>query len=152
MPKSQYALIIALPEGTVNHYLLSASEITIGRGEGNAIVIDWETISNRHCRLRRRETGFELVDLGSTNGTKCKGDPVRDQPVRLAHGDTLVFGTNVKARYVELEEILDREAPAQPSQGAVTQRLKVNPRLPEMPSINPVAAAVAKAGKARNQA
>ncbi len=151
MPKSQYALIIALPEGTVNHYLLSASQVAIGRGDGNSIVIDWETISTRHCCLKRSKAGFDLIDLDSTNGTKRKGETVRDKPVALTHGDSLVFGTNVKARFVELEEILEQEAPPAASDGTRTQRLELNPKLPEMPSINPVAAAVAKAGKARNR-
>jgi pSer/pThr/pTyr-binding forkhead associated (FHA) protein len=147
MSQSQYALIVALPEGTIHHYLLSAKEITIGRGEGNAIVLDWETVSSRHCCLKRTEKGFDLIDLNSTNGTKLKGEPVSEKPVSLSHGDAMVIGTNVKARFVELEEITEQEKKTPANQGGRTQRLQVTPKLPEMPSINPVAAAVAKAGK-----
>lgn len=147
MATTHYALIVALPEGTIHHYLLSGAEITIGRGDENAIVLDWETVSSRHCLLKRTDKGFDLLDLNSTNGTKHKGDRLRDKPVSLAHGDSLVIGTNVKARFVELEEVLDKKKKSSSGPGSRTQRLQITPKLPEMPSINPVAAAVAKAGK-----
>lgn len=146
MPKSHYALIVALPEGTIHHYLLSGEKISIGRGEENAIILDWETVSSRHCVLKRTEKGFDLLDLNSTNGTKFKGSPVGEKPVSLSHGDSLVIGTNVKARFVELQEAVEKEKKSS-SPGSRTQQIQIAPKLPEMPSINPVAAAVAKAGK-----
>lgn len=147
MTSSRYCLVVALPEGSVKHFLLSADEVTIGRGSGSAIVLDWETISNRHCLIRRAGDGFEIVDLGSTNGTKVKGQTVKDSPIALSDGDAIAIGPNVKARLVAIEEITNEDTEKNSEDGSRTQRLKVNPKLPEMPSINPVAAAVAKAGK-----
>lgn len=51
-------------------------------------------ISHRHARLRRCAAGgFELLDLGSANGTTRNGVPVPPQvPVLLADGDRLRLG------------------------------------------------------------
>jgi hypothetical protein len=50
-------------------YSLLKDEVTLGRGEDNDIVIPHSSISRTHARLLRRDGGFELMDLNSTNGT-----------------------------------------------------------------------------------
>jgi hypothetical protein len=51
-----------------SEYSLMKDEITIGRGEDNDVVIPHASVSRRHARLMRRDGGFELMDLNSTNG------------------------------------------------------------------------------------
>lgn len=43
--------------------------VRLGRGEHNAIVLQHEVVSNEHFELLRTSDGWEIVDLGSTNGT-----------------------------------------------------------------------------------
>ena len=50
-------------------YSLMKDEITIGRGETNDVVIPHASVSRQHARLMRRDGGFELMDLNSTNGS-----------------------------------------------------------------------------------
>ena len=50
-------------------YSLMKDEISIGRGEDNDVVIPHASVSRQHARLMRREGGFELMDLNSTNGS-----------------------------------------------------------------------------------
>ena len=50
-------------------YSLMKDEITIGRGEDNDVVIPHASVSRQHARLMRRDGGFELMDLNSTNGS-----------------------------------------------------------------------------------
>jgi len=50
-------------------YSLMKDEISIGRGEDNDVVIPHASVSRQHARLMRRDGGFELMDLNSTNGT-----------------------------------------------------------------------------------
>jgi len=50
-------------------YALLKDEVTLGRGEDNDIVIPHASISRTHARLLKRNGGFELMDLNSTNGT-----------------------------------------------------------------------------------
>lgn len=149
MPNTKLCLIVALPEGSVSHYLLSAETITIGRVPGNSIVLDWETVSSQHCTLHRRGRRYEVVDQGSTNGTKLRGETVGEEPMTIRTGDSLVIGLNVKARLVEVEEIVDVDSTEKRPNGATTRKLEPTPKLPAMPEINPVAAAVAKAAKTK---
>ena len=57
-------------------YALLKDEVTVGRGEDNDIVIPHASISRSHARLLRRDGGFELMDLNSTNGTFVDEHPV----------------------------------------------------------------------------
>lgn len=50
-------------------FSLTKDEISIGRGEENDVVIPHASVSRSHARLTRRDTGFELMDLNSTNGS-----------------------------------------------------------------------------------
>ncbi len=50
-------------------YALMKDEISIGRGEDNDVVIPHSSVSRQHARLVRRDGGFELMDLNSTNGS-----------------------------------------------------------------------------------
>ena len=44
--------------------------ITIGRGDGNDIAINHDSVSRRHAQLVERDDGqYQLLDLGSSNGT-----------------------------------------------------------------------------------
>jgi hypothetical protein len=46
---------------------------TIGRSPECDLVLSDPTVSRRHALLRPRSQGWELVDLGSTNGTRLNG-------------------------------------------------------------------------------
>jgi pSer/pThr/pTyr-binding forkhead associated (FHA) protein len=50
-------------------------------------------LSRRHAMIRRTETGFDIVDLASTNGTRLNGERlVPHKPYPLASGSQLRFG------------------------------------------------------------
>jgi hypothetical protein len=59
-----------------SQYALLKDEISLGRGEDNDIVIPHASISRSHARMLRRNGGFELMDLNSTNGTFVDERPV----------------------------------------------------------------------------
>jgi pSer/pThr/pTyr-binding forkhead associated (FHA) protein len=65
---------------------------SLGREEGNTIVIDEDTISAQHALFHYERGRWWIEDLGSTNGTFINGRPVTGrQPV--AAGDEVRFGT-----------------------------------------------------------
>lgn len=139
-PKVLYLLVVELPSCPLRHYLLSAATVRLGRVEGNAIVIEEETVSSRHCELRQRGLGYEIVDCGSTNGTRVNGESIGSEPRELHEGDTLQFGPTAKARFVRVREIRDRVESTPQIPPTATRRL-------EKPEINPVAAAMARAAR-----
>lgn len=143
--KPLHCLVIELPGSPPRHFLLSAATIRLGRTEGNAIVVEEDAVSARHCELRRVGSGYQIVDLGSTNGTRLNGEALGAEPRDLHDGDVLLLGIAAKARFVRVREIRDK-AEAPPAAGSATRRLEPQ-ELPPRPAINPVAAAVAKAAR-----
>ncbi|MDQ4106407.1 MAG: DUF3662 and FHA domain-containing protein [Actinomycetota bacterium] len=70
---------------------------SIGRSDGNDVVVKDPNVSRRHARLLRSENGFVIEDLGSTNGTLLGGAPIDRE--RIEDGDELTFG-QVTARFI----------------------------------------------------
>ena len=74
-----------------NEYALLKEEISLGRSEDNDIVIPHASISRAHARLVRRDGGYELVDLNSTNGSYVNNQPVHGS-VMVPSGSEVRFG------------------------------------------------------------
>ena len=72
-------------------YPLLEPEYTIGRAPENAIAIADGSVSSKHARIVRGESGFVLEDLQSRNGTFVNGEKVTE-PRALADGDILRLG------------------------------------------------------------
>lgn len=73
---------------------------TLGRDEGNDVVLEDDFVSSDHARLLWNGRGWVLQDLNSTNGTYVNGKKVKKSAV-VRPGDTLQFG-NVKVKLVPL--------------------------------------------------
>ncbi len=70
-------------------YTMLKDEVSLGRGEENDLVIPHASVSRAHARLLRRDGGYELTDLNSTNGTFVDNQPL--------HGSTMIGdGTEVR--------------------------------------------------------
>ena len=65
--------------------------MTIGRGEGNSIVLQHGTISKRHGRIWFEDGRYRYEDVGSRNGSSLNGKRARGILV-LSDGDTLALG------------------------------------------------------------
>lgn len=148
MSKAVHSLIVELPGALTRCYHLGAATIKIGRGEKNGIILEEDTVSSRHGELRRKDGGFEIIDLGSTNGTRLNGEPLGSEPRELHEGDILVFGHTVKARFLRVIEICEKSAKNPVPPGSLTRKLERSSDTAR-PAINPVAAAVAKAARAK---
>jgi len=80
----------ALLVGNDRRNVLSGSRVVLGRSREADIVIQDPNVSRRHAELRRDEGGWQVVDLGSTNGIKVNGRRVDQQP--LSPGDQITIG------------------------------------------------------------
>jgi hypothetical protein len=65
--------------------------LCIGRGEDNDLVLRASLVSRHHARIRGGKAGYEIVDLGSSNGTQVNRVPIRG-PTPLADGDVIEAG------------------------------------------------------------
>jgi hypothetical protein len=100
IPKGGIAVYAA---GTFKPYYLSFdAELFIGRKQETSSeeILDLsdldafnQGISRRHAKIRRAETGFEIIDLSSTNGTWLNAERlIPNKPYPLASGSQLRLG------------------------------------------------------------
>ncbi|MEV0371672.1 FHA domain-containing protein [Streptomyces sp. NPDC050636] len=86
--------------------LPAARTTRIGRATDNDLVVDDLAVSRRHAELRAGPEGYEIVDLGSHNGTYLNGQPVTRSPV--IPGDIIGIGHSAFALVgEELQEFVD---------------------------------------------
>jgi hypothetical protein len=62
---------LVLPSG--ERVPLGQRVVTVGRLPECPVVVSDANVSRRHCEIRPAGTGYVVVDLGSTNGTKVNG-------------------------------------------------------------------------------
>ena len=82
------AAFLVLPDG--RRLGLLGEAVTIGRLPECTVQLNDPNASRRHAQVRRQGEAYVVVDLGSTNGTKVNGVPVRQH--RLAEGDAITIG------------------------------------------------------------
>jgi pSer/pThr/pTyr-binding forkhead associated (FHA) protein len=90
-PASQSRTRLLLAAGGSTHVIpLESTQLTIGRGLNNDVILEDTRVSRHHAQLRYRARRFWLSDLGSTNGTFINGEQVAEQALR--DGDTISLG------------------------------------------------------------
>jgi hypothetical protein len=80
---------VVLADGT--RIALGGDPLVIGRLPECSIVLADPNVSRRHAEIRRVGDAVVVTDLGSTNGTRVNGTPVREQ--QLASGDEVTVGS-----------------------------------------------------------
>lgn len=75
-------------------HALGSRRATVGRAQDNAVVLDLDSVSRRHCTLRPQRAGYFLRDEGSTNGTFVNERRLTTERV-LSSGDLLRLGSAV---------------------------------------------------------
>ena len=67
------------------------SELSIGRTEGNDLVLNHPSVSRKHARLESRDTSWWIVDLKSTNGVKVNGNLITESVIHAS--DKILIGS-----------------------------------------------------------
>jgi len=83
-------LIALSGPATGTSFALTEDEVSIGREPTNGIRVDDDSVSRRHCLIKREYGSFRVVDLESYNGTFVNGVPVGEHA--LNHGDQVAVG------------------------------------------------------------
>ena len=69
---------------------LTEEVTTMGSVAGNTVVLADPAVSRKHAGIRRVDSGYELADLGSTNGIYVNGRKVPKK--MLDQGDIIRIG------------------------------------------------------------
>lgn len=67
------------------------SEMSIGRTEGNDLVLNHPSVSRKHARLEGRDGRWWIIDLKSTNGVKVNGNLITEAAINP--GDKILVGS-----------------------------------------------------------
>ncbi len=88
MNGDMYAVVITDEGGARRTLDFSKPELTVGRVQGNDIVLSKRNVSKQHARLTLKGEQAVVVDLNSTNGTWVNGRKI-STPQSLKHGDKI---------------------------------------------------------------
>lgn len=88
-PEEEPAATLVLPDG--RRVEIGGDPVVVGRLPECGVVVADQNVSRRHAEFRSTGDGFVVTDLGSTNGTRVNGIPVREQ--QLASGDEVTVGS-----------------------------------------------------------
>jgi pilus assembly protein CpaF len=114
-----YAVVITNEGGVRRTLDFSKPELTVGRVQGNDIVLSKRNVSKQHARLTLKGEQAVVVDLNSTNGTWVNGRKITS-PQSLKRGDKIYIA----------DFIITLEAPKQESEGTSSA-----PRVSEPPPL-----------------
>jgi diguanylate cyclase (GGDEF)-like protein len=103
-------LVLIYPPGPDmgKRFPMETDEIVVGRGSDCDIQIDRDSVSRRHARFCRTDHGWDVEDLGSTNGSYINDMPIDRSPLRDADfvkvGAAIfkfLSGTGIESSYYE---------------------------------------------------
>jgi adenylate cyclase len=67
------------------------SQLSVGRTEGNDLILNHPSVSRKHARFEARNEAWWIIDLKSTNGVKVNGNLVTEAQVEA--GDKIHIGS-----------------------------------------------------------
>jgi len=90
LPSGSALLVVKRGPNAGSRFLLDQTVTSAGRHPDSDIYLDDLTVSRRHAEFRRENGQFQIVDLGSLNGTYVNREPVASAV--LANGDEIQIG------------------------------------------------------------
>ncbi|MHB8419014.1 MAG: FHA domain-containing protein [Myxococcales bacterium] len=72
-------------------YVFDQPEVSLGRTQENDVVVPDDGASRKHARIGQSDGGWQIEDLGSSNGTRVNGEPLK-RPLQLRDGDLVQIG------------------------------------------------------------
>jgi diguanylate cyclase (GGDEF)-like protein len=85
------ACVVQIYGGDLGRRYTLTHELTVGRDQANAIVLDMDNVSRRHARFLQIDDASYVEDLGSTNGTFINDADISGQ-TQLKNGDLIKVG------------------------------------------------------------
>lgn len=122
-----FAILISEKGGAERREVFEAEDVTVGRVQGNELMLPKGNVSKQHARLSLKDGRFLVNDLKSTNGTYVNGRKIT-QALVVREGDKIYVGD-----YVLRFEALAGTALSPESQAASHDSLAAPPPAPDGP-------------------
>ena len=87
----QFAVVIHEKGGAERREQFETAELTVGRVQGNELMLPKGNVSKRHARLLYRDGRFIVTDLNSTNGTYVNRRRITQATI-VREGDRIYVG------------------------------------------------------------
>ena len=85
---------------TYPDYHIQKEVCTVGKDQASDLVLQKETVSRHHAKIRKMEDGYYIEDLNSTNGTYLNDELLSYKEPRLLHSSDLICFADVKYRFI----------------------------------------------------
>jgi len=99
MNQAKDYLLITKGPGTGEKIPLVRLPFIIGREESADVVVGLESISRKHVRFSKTDSGYQIEDLKSSNGTYINEQRI-SQPRQIKDGDMIALGPDFEMRVV----------------------------------------------------
>ena len=86
-----FAIIVHEKGGAERREVFDAAELSVGRVQGNELMLPKGNVSKRHARLLYRDGRFIVTDLNSTNGTYVNRRKITQATI-VREGDRIYIG------------------------------------------------------------
>ena len=86
-----FAIIVHEKGGAERREIFDAAELSVGRVQGNELMLPKGNVSKRHARLLYRDGRFIVTDLNSTNGTYVNRRKITQATI-VREGDRIYIG------------------------------------------------------------
>lgn len=90
LPEDSALLVVKRGPNAGSRFLLDQETTAAGRHPDSDIFLDDVTVSRRHAEFRRNGADYEVVDVGSLNGTYVNREP--KNAAVLSNGDEIQIG------------------------------------------------------------
>jgi pilus assembly protein CpaF len=121
-------LLLTEKGGDSKQLTFDKDEVTLGRVQGNDIVLPKGNVSKRHCRILAHNGRYSVEDLKSTNGTYINGRKIAETTL-VSGADKIYVGDYI----VKVEGAIDLGPPAAPEAGSLSTALPRRPPPPPAP-------------------
>ncbi|MDQ3341228.1 MAG: Flp pilus assembly complex ATPase component TadA, partial [Myxococcota bacterium] len=122
-----FTIIIQEKGGEQRRMVFNKPEVTIGRVQGNDIVLPKGNVSKRHARIVLKDGKFIIVDLKSTNGTYVNGRKITS-PLVVKDSDKIYVGDFI----IGVDEASDQAGDGPSETTTSPPQERVNQPPPEM--------------------
>ena len=105
MSSKLFSLIVSIPEQDPAIHELSGDSVSLGRGPDNDIQVLVSEVSVKHAEFKIDGDSVKVADVGSTNGTKVKGEIINEAGVELSEKSKVLLGETIPAYFVSAADL-----------------------------------------------